>query len=50
MVPGAGIFTNMTFMLWISSSSKLKFSSPVIYLNSGRGAEKENTVSKGTLD
>lgn len=49
MTPRSQIFPNMTLMLYISSSFKLKLFSLIIYLNSWR-RKKENALSRGTLD
>lgn len=48
MTPRTQKFTNMTFVVWISSSSKLKSSTLVIYLNIERGKKIEHTEQGNT--
>lgn len=47
MTPRKQIFPNMTFMLWISSSSELKSFSPILYLNSGTRGKKREWKKEG---
>lgn len=47
MMPRKQIFPNMTFMLWISSSSELRPFSPILYLNSGTRGKKRERKREG---